>query len=69
MPYVWIDDLGEFKHYDERYIIKDEDYESFYETYQERIERGEGTAFFDDGKLIFEEAMTSILVNKKFRIL
>lgn len=65
MPYVWIDDLGEFKHYDERYIIKDEEYESFYETYQERIERGEGTAFFDDGKLIFEEAMTNILVNKK----
>ena len=65
MPYVWIDDLGEFKHYDERYIIKDEDYESFYETYQERIERGEGTAFFDDGKLIFEESMTNILVNKK----
>lgn len=65
MPYVWIDDLGEFKHYDERYIIKDEEYESFYDTYQERIERGEGTAFFEDGKLIFEEAMTTILVNKK----
>ena len=65
MPYVWLEDLGEFKHYNESYIIEDKDYEDFYNTYRDRIANGEGTAYFEDGKLTFEESKINILINKK----
>ena len=65
MPYVWLEDLGEFKHYDKSLVIDDEKYEKFYAQYEEKIANEEGSAYFENGELVYEENKVLILINKK----
>lgn len=65
MPYVWNKDLNDFTHYDPKYIVEDKDYEDFYKKYESKLENEEGYAYFEDGKLVYEERKVLILINKE----